>query len=140
MGAHLAIFLVDGGFALASVYVRQFVTRELEFAETAVVFNLKALVSYRAPRRGGGVRQGRFEMPDATTARRIVLDPEVMLGKPIVRGTRITVEHVVGLMAEGWTETQLLENHPQLTRADIQACLAYARDLVASERVFPSAA
>jgi hypothetical protein len=52
LGAHLAIFLVDGGFALASVYVRQFVTRELEFAETAVVFNLKALVSYRAPRRG----------------------------------------------------------------------------------------
>lgn len=75
-----------------------------------------------------------------TASPRIVLDPEVMLGKPVVRGTRITVEHVVGLMAEGWTETQLLENHPQLTRADIQACLAYARDLVASERVFPSAA
>lgn len=75
-----------------------------------------------------------------TAPSRIVLDPEVMLGKPVVRGTRITVEHVVGLMAEGWTEAQLLENHPQLTRADIQACLTYARDLVASERVFPSAA
>jgi uncharacterized protein (DUF433 family) len=79
-------------------------------------------------------------MADATTAPRIVLDPEVMLGKPVLRGTRITVEHVVGLMAEGWTEAQILANHPALTRADIQACLAYARDLVASERVFPSAA
>jgi uncharacterized protein (DUF433 family) len=69
-----------------------------------------------------------------------VLNPEVMLGKPVLRGTRITVEHVVGLMAEGWTEAQILANHPALTRADIQACLAYARDLVASERVFPSAA
>jgi uncharacterized protein (DUF433 family) len=80
-------------------------------------------------------------MAEAGTASpRIVLDPEVMLGKLVVRGTRITVEHVVGLMAEGWTEARLLDNHPQLTRADIQACLAYARDLVASERVFSSAA
>lgn len=69
-----------------------------------------------------------------------MLDPEVMLGKPIVRGTRITVEHVVGLMAEGWSEAQLLDNHPQLTREDVQACLVYARDLVATERAFPSAA
>jgi uncharacterized protein (DUF433 family) len=77
---------------------------------------------------------------NVTTSPRIVLDPEVMLGKPLVRGTRITVEHVVGLMAEGWSEAQVLYNHPQLTREDVQACLAYARDLVASERAFPSAA
>lgn len=75
-----------------------------------------------------------------TNEPRIVLDPAVLVGKPIVRGTRIPVELVLGLLAEGWSEADILASYPHLTRADIQACLAYARDLVASERVFPSAA
>lgn len=80
-------------------------------------------------------------MSEATVVSpRIVLDPEAMLGEPVVRGTRITVEHVVGLMAEGWSEARLLDKHPQLARADIQSCLAYVRDLVASERVLPTSA
>lgn len=79
--------------------------------------------------------------PSTTAAHpRIVLDAAVLLGKPVIRGTRISVEHVMGLLAEGWSEAELLANHPQLTQADIKACLAYARDVIASERVFPSAA
>jgi uncharacterized protein (DUF433 family) len=71
---------------------------------------------------------------------RIVLDPEVLAGKPIVRGTRLSVEFVIGLLADGWTEEEVMANYPGLTRADILACLAYARDMLSSERVYPSAA
>jgi uncharacterized protein (DUF433 family) len=70
----------------------------------------------------------------------IVLDPAVMAGKPVVRGTRLTVEHVIGLLAEGWTPVDLRADHPELSEAAITACLAYARDLLRGEKVFPSAA
>ena len=71
---------------------------------------------------------------------RIVLDPDVLAGKPVVRGTRLSVEFVIGLMAYGWTETDILANYSGLTHDDIVACLAYARDVLRSEKVFPSAA
>ena len=70
---------------------------------------------------------------------RIVLDPAVLAGKPVVRGTRLSVEFIIGLMAEGWSEADILANYPGLTRDDIAACLAYARDVLNSERVFPAA-
>lgn len=59
---------------------------------------------------------------------RIVLDPEVRFGKPIVRGTRITVGDVLGYLAGGMTEQAILTEFPQLTRDDIRACLAFAAD------------
>ena len=65
-----------------------------------------------------------------TEAARIVLDPAVLSGKPVIRGTRLSVDFVIGLMADGWTETDILHNYPGLTRDDIAACLAYARDLL----------
>jgi uncharacterized protein (DUF433 family) len=71
---------------------------------------------------------------------RIGLDPNVLAGKPIVRGTRLSVQFIIGLLADGWTEAQLLANYPDLTRDDVFACLAYARDVLSSEKVFPSAA
>ena len=71
---------------------------------------------------------------------RIVLDEAVLAGKPVVRGTRLSVEFVIGLMADGWNETDILENYPGLTPEDIKACLAYARDALRTDRVFPSAA
>ncbi|HEX9906191.1 MAG TPA: DUF433 domain-containing protein [Propylenella sp.] len=71
---------------------------------------------------------------------RIVLDPAILAGKPIVRGTRLSVEFIIGLMADGWSEADILANYPGLEPADITACLAYARDILQSERVFPSAA
>ncbi|MBV8118554.1 MAG: DUF433 domain-containing protein [Alphaproteobacteria bacterium] len=71
---------------------------------------------------------------------RIVLDPKVLAGKPVVRGTRLSVEFVIGLMAEGWSEADILANFPGITHEDIIACFAYARDTLSSEKVFPSAA
>jgi uncharacterized protein (DUF433 family) len=71
---------------------------------------------------------------------RIVIDPQILAGKPVVRGTRLAVEFVIGLMAEGWSEANILSNYPDLTHDDIVACLAYARDVLSSERVFPTAA
>jgi len=76
----------------------------------------------------------------ATEHPRIVLDADILAGKPVVRGTRLSVEFVIGLLADGWTEAELLENYPALSRDDVLACLAYARDVLASEKVFPSAA
>jgi uncharacterized protein (DUF433 family) len=71
---------------------------------------------------------------------RITLAPEVLAGKPVIRGTRLSVEFVIGLMAEGWSEPEILANYPGVTHDDLIACLAYARDALSSEKVFPSAA
>jgi uncharacterized protein (DUF433 family) len=71
---------------------------------------------------------------------RITLDPAVLAGKPVVRGTRLSVEFVIGLMAEGWSEQDILAEYPGLTHEDLVACLAYARDILKSERVYPPAA
>ena len=57
---------------------------------------------------------------------RIVLDPRVMVGKPIVRGTRLTVQYILNLMAHGATESEILAEYDGLTRADLQACLLFA--------------
>ena len=75
-----------------------------------------------------------------STHERIALDPAILAGKPIVRGTRLSVEFLIGLMAEGWSEADILANYPGLSGEDLKACLAYARDVLASERVHPSAA
>lgn len=74
----------------------------------------------------------------ATEHARITLDPEVLAGKPVVRGTRLSVEFIIGLLADGWAEDDILDNYPGLTYEDVTACLAYARDVLSSERVFPS--
>jgi uncharacterized protein (DUF433 family) len=71
---------------------------------------------------------------------RIALDPNVLTGKPVIRGTRLSVEFIIGLMADGWSEADILENYPGIMHDDIIACLAYARDALSSEKVFPSAA
>ena len=68
---------------------------------------------------------------------RIVTDPDIVVGKPIVRGTRLAVEFVIELLAEGWPESEILRNYPRLTTEDIRACLAYARDRLQEEQVFP---
>lgn len=77
---------------------------------------------------------------DGTLRSRITVDPAILVGKPVVRGTRIAVEFLIGLMADGWSQADILDNYPGLEREDLAACLAYARDLLASERVYPSAA
>jgi uncharacterized protein (DUF433 family) len=69
----------------------------------------------------------------------IVLDPAVLVGKPVIRGTRLSVEFVIGLMADGWSEADILANYPGLSREYIAAYLNYVRDLLHSEKVFPAA-
>jgi uncharacterized protein (DUF433 family) len=59
--------------------------------------------------------------------RRIVLDPAVLAGKPVVKGTRLSVAFILELLAEGWSESEILDNYPGLTPEDLRACLAYAR-------------
>ena len=71
---------------------------------------------------------------------RIVLDPKVLVGKPIIKGTRISVEFVIDLLARGWTKEQILKEYDHLQAEDIQACLAYASEVLKSERVFLSPA
>jgi uncharacterized protein (DUF433 family) len=75
-----------------------------------------------------------------TDPARIVLDPAILPGKPVIRGTRLSVDFVIGLMADGWTETEVLRNYPGVSHDDVAACLAYARDVLRSEKVYPSAA
>lgn len=67
---------------------------------------------------------------------RIVVDPEVLVGKPVIRGTRISVELVLDLLTRGYTREQILEQYDHLAPEDIQACLAYAREMLRSERVY----
>lgn len=74
-------------------------------------------------------------MPDDPRLDRITVNPAIFGGKPIVRGRRLAVEHVLGMLAQGDTPETILEGYPWLERADIQACLEYARRLVAHERI-----
>ena len=71
---------------------------------------------------------------------RISLAPNVLAGKPVINGTRLSVEFIIGLMADGWSESDIMANYPGVTRDDILACLAYARDTLSAEKVHPSAA
>lgn len=70
---------------------------------------------------------------------RIMVDPAIMAGKPVVKGTRIPVELVLKRLSQDLDLESLLGAYPRLTREDIQACLAYAQLLVAGEEVFPEA-
>jgi uncharacterized protein (DUF433 family) len=71
---------------------------------------------------------------------RIAIDPNILVGKPIVKGTRIAVEFVIGLLGQGWTVEQVLEEYEHLQREDIQACLSYASEVLSSEKIYPISA
>lgn len=66
---------------------------------------------------------------------RIEVNPQIMLGKPVIRGTRIPVELILRKLAEGATEQDLLDAYPRLQQADIRAALAYAADSLAHETI-----
>jgi uncharacterized protein (DUF433 family) len=68
---------------------------------------------------------------------RIVADPRILAGKPVVKGTRIAVDLVLEELAQNPDVTELLAAHPDLTRDDVQACLSYARAIVTGEEVSP---
>jgi len=68
---------------------------------------------------------------------RITIDPEVLGGKPIIKGTRISVEFILDLLANGWTEKAVIKNYPQLKKEDLQAALRYATEVLKEETVYP---
>ena len=68
----------------------------------------------------------------------IAIDPEILAGKPTLKGTRLAVEHILDLLAAGWTHDQLLEAYPTLTEGGIRAALAFAAQTIREERVFPN--
>jgi len=76
-------------------------------------------------------------MDEQQLLKRITVDPAIFSGKPIIRGRRLAVEHVLGMLAAGDSPDVLLQGYPWLEREDIQACLVYARRLVGHERVEP---
>ena len=76
-------------------------------------------------------------MDDERLLERITVNPKIFGGKPIIRGRRLAVEHVLGMLAAGDTIETILGGYPWLEREDSQACLVYAQRLVAHERVEP---
>ena len=67
----------------------------------------------------------------------IVSDPEILAGKPVLRGTRLAVDFLLGLLAAGWTEIQIRENYPQVSPEALRAVLALAAETLAEEAFYP---
>jgi len=76
-------------------------------------------------------------MSEQQFLKRIVIDPSVMAGKPVIRGTRLTVEYILGLLAHGATIEEILDEYKGLTREDIQACLLFATKSLESTTFMP---
>lgn len=67
---------------------------------------------------------------------RIAVDPDILVGKPIIKGTRLAVEFIIDLLAQGWSTDEILRNYPGITPEDIQACLSYASAALKAEKVY----
>ncbi len=68
---------------------------------------------------------------------RITVDPQIMVGKPVIKGTRITVQLIVRLLANGETEAEILDDYPDLKNEDIKAALLYASECLEREEIIP---
>jgi uncharacterized protein (DUF433 family) len=75
-------------------------------------------------------------MADIDWRKHIYSNPDVLLGKSVVKGTRLSVEFILGLFAEGWTEQQVLENYPTLTTDSLRAVFAFATDCMREESLY----
>ena len=71
---------------------------------------------------------------------RIEVNPRVLVGKPVIKGTRLAVEFIVELLANGWSQQQIIDNYPGITADDIHACLHYAAETLKSERIYLTSA
>ena len=79
-------------------------------------------------------------MKEEVLLERITMDSTVMVGKPVIRGTRLTVQHMIGLLASGMTEVEILGEYEGLTREDIRACLLFATRTLEDTTFVPAAA
>ena len=68
---------------------------------------------------------------------RIIIDPNILVGKPVIKGTRLAVEFIVELLAQGWPEGEITRNYPGITHEDITACLKYATNILKAEKIYP---
>lgn len=73
------------------------------------------------------------EHPSVDWRERIAVSPQVLAGKPVVKGTRLGVEYVLRFLAAGWTEQEVLEEYPQVTREDLRAVFAFSAEIVVDE-------
>jgi len=71
---------------------------------------------------------------------RIAIDPQIFMGKPIIKGTRISVQFVIELLAQDWAEHDILANYTSVAPGDIRACLAYASSAPSAEKAYPLSA
>lgn len=76
-------------------------------------------------------------MKEQKILNRIVIDPKVMVGKPIIKGTRLTVQLILGLLAQGMTTEEIMQEYKKLAKEDILACLLFARDALADTTFVP---
>lgn len=76
-------------------------------------------------------------MKDDELLKRIIVDSKIMVGKPIIKGTRLTVQHILGLLAQGMTSEEIMQEYRNLTKEDILACLTFARDTLANTAFAP---
>lgn len=67
----------------------------------------------------------------------LTVDPTILAGKPVIRGSRLSVDFILGLLGEGWDQTDILRNYPGIQPQDIAACHQYASEMLASERIYP---
>jgi uncharacterized protein (DUF433 family) len=70
---------------------------------------------------------------------RIVIEPNILVGKPTIRGTRLAVEFIIDLLVQGWSNEDIIENY-YITIEDIRACLSYANEALKAEKVYPISA
>ena len=76
-------------------------------------------------------------MNDQLLLKRITLNPKVMVGKPVIRGTRLTIEYILNLLAHGATTAEILDEYAGLTLEDIQACLLFAKESLSRTEFMP---
>jgi uncharacterized protein (DUF433 family) len=76
-------------------------------------------------------------MTEQQLLERITLNPEVMVGKPVIKGTRLTVEYILGLLAQGATPEEILEEYDGLTPEDLQACFLFATKSLSETEIMP---
>ena len=69
-----------------------------------------------------------------TLAERIVCDENILTGKPVIKGTRLAVEFIVGLLGHGWTEAEMFENYPHIVQENIRTCLVYASAVLRTQK------
>ena len=127
------------GFRLRAVNLRGTGARDWTRSSGTVAFlaRMDSYVGEKVRTDEGRKEPGKERMDESRLLERITVNPEIFGGKPIIRGHRLAVEHVLAMLAAGDAIETILEGYPWLTREDVQACLAYARSIVAHERFEP---